>query len=174
MGPCTPRRAKRTSLLAAVIISAPLAMVRASIFAFLLGLAIHQGFVFTKGLDTSAESGDNRANFIVIRVRMGLCLAFFTSSFSAKDIENTLRTTFLIRDRRYHPPDAQPQFQTGNIEDTGTITKTGNNTETIQQDQVTHAHHSGDQDNSDRLAHIQCAEADRRVALEYARLSREV
>ena len=175
--------AQRTSLPAVLILSAPFTMVRVSIFAFLLGLAIYQGFVFTEGLDTSAAPGDSRANFIVIMVGTGLCLAFFTSTFSAKDIENALRTNFLRRERPYHPPGAQPQFQTGNIEDVGTITKTENNTETIQQDQSTHAHHSGDQDNSDRLAmaleaaaqaHIQCAEADRRVALEYARLSREV
>lgn len=160
--------AQRTSLAAVLIISAPFTMVRVSILAFLLGLAIYQGFVFTKGLDTSAAPGDSRANFIAIMVGTGLCLCFFTFTFSAKDIESTLRKDFWRGGRLNHPPDAQPQFQPGNIEDIGTITETENNTGTIQED------------HSDRLAkaleaaaraHVQCAEADRRVAREYARLS---
>ena len=172
--------AQRTSLAAVLIISAPFTMVRVSIFAFLLGLAIYQGFVFTKGLDTSAAPGDSRANFITVMVGTGLCLLFFTSTFSAKDIESTLRVDLLRGRRPNQPPDAQSQFQPGNIEDIGTITETEKNTGTIPEDQSTHAQRSGDQDHSDRLAialeaaaqaHVQCAEADRRVALEYARLS---
>ena len=165
--------APRTSLAAVLIISAPFAMVRFSIFIFLLGLAIYHGFVFTKGLDTSAAPGDSRANFIAVMVGTGYCFHFFTFTFSLKNIESTLRID-LLRGRLNHPPNAQPHFQPGNIEDIGTITETKKNTGTIQEDQSTHAQRSGDQDHSDRLAiaieaaaqaHVQCAEADRRVAL---------
>lgn len=169
-----------TSLAAVFIISAPFNMVRVSIFTFVLGLVIYQGFVFTKRLDTSAAPGDSRSNFIVIIVGTGLCLAFFTFSFSAKDMESTLMKDPVRRGRPNHPQEAQAQSQPGNIGDIGTITETENNTGTMQEDQSTHAQHSGAQDHSDSLAmaleaaaraHVQCAEADRRVALAYTRLS---
>ena len=79
------------SLAAVVIISAPFGMVKVSIFSFLLGLAIYQGFVFTKGLNQDAASYDSRNNFIALMVGTGVCFVFFQMTFSAKDIESMIR-----------------------------------------------------------------------------------
>ena len=172
--------AQRTSLAAVLIISAPFTMVRVSIFAFLLGLVIYQGFVFTKELDTSAGRGDSRAIFIAIMVATGLCLAFFTFTFSAKDIESTLRIDLMRSKKHDHAPDVQSELQSNHIEDAGALTKTEEGLASHQEEGPAHASHSQGQDNYNRLAsaleaaaqaHIQCAEADRQVALEYARLS---
>ncbi|KAI9705105.1 MAG: hypothetical protein M1836_006888 [Candelina mexicana] len=174
--------AQRTSLAAVLVISAPFNMVRVSVFAFLLGLAIYQGFVFTKGLDTSAAPGSSRANFIAIMVGTGLCSVFFTLTFSAKHVESILMGDLPWGIRPNGLPDAQSHFQTSNIED-NTITETKKNTGTIQDNQSTHAQQTRVEDHSNRLAmaleaatraHVQCAKADRQVALAYAKLSEVV
>ena len=82
------------SLAAIFILSAPFAMVKVSIFSFLVGLAIHQGFIFTKNLDNNTAPGDSRDSFIALMVGTGLCTVFFLMTFSAKDIESTIRSRF--------------------------------------------------------------------------------
>lgn len=79
------------SLAAVIIASAPFAMVKVSIFSFLLGFAIYQGFIFTKDLDPDAGPYDSRNNFITLVVSTGVFRLFFLVTFSAKDIENMIR-----------------------------------------------------------------------------------
>ena len=66
-------------------------MVRISIFSFLLGLAIYQGFIWTRSLDPLAKIGDSRNVFIMFVMTSGACLGFFTLTFSTKTIESLLR-----------------------------------------------------------------------------------
>lgn len=80
-----------TSLAAIVILSAPFALVEVSIFAFLLGLTIYQGFIFSKNLDTDAAPHESRNNFIALVTATGLCSIFFIYVFSSKDLESTIR-----------------------------------------------------------------------------------
>ena len=80
------------SLAAIFILSAPFAMVKVSIFSFLVGLATYQGFVFTKNLDNNTVPGDSRDSFIALMIGTGLCTIFFLITFSAKDFESTIRS----------------------------------------------------------------------------------
>ncbi|MCJ1386329.1 hypothetical protein MMC17_009455 [Xylographa soralifera] len=86
------RAVQNGSLAAVFILSAPFAMVKVSIFSFLIGLAIYQGFVFTKNLDNATAPGDSRDSFIALMVGTGLCGVFFLWTFSLKDIESTIRS----------------------------------------------------------------------------------
>ena len=80
----------QVSLAAVFIVADPFVMVEVSIFSFLLGLAIYQGFIWTRSLDQLATVGDSRSVFIMFIVTSGACLAFFTLVFSTKFIENLL------------------------------------------------------------------------------------
>jgi len=66
-------------------------MVKVSIFSFLLGLAIYQGLVWMRSLDSMAGVGDSRKVFITFIIANGVCLLFSLLTFSTKKIENLLR-----------------------------------------------------------------------------------
>lgn len=82
----------KASLAAVLIISAPYTMVKFSIFTFLIGLVVYQGFIWLNTLDTAARSGDSQRVFITFVSGMGVCLVFIVCTFAAKNIENMLRT----------------------------------------------------------------------------------
>jgi len=78
----------RPSLAAVIIDSAPFTMVKVSIFAFLTGLTIYEGFTWTRALDTSAAPGDSKYAFVVYMIGTGICSVFFLYSFLVKAVEN--------------------------------------------------------------------------------------
>ena len=77
--------------MAVLIVSAPFNMVKVSIFSFLIGLTIYQGYTWTRALDSSAGIGASRDVFITLVVGLGFCFMFFIIAFAAKDIETLMR-----------------------------------------------------------------------------------
>ena len=78
--------------MAVLIISAPFTMVKVSIFSFLIGLTVYQGYTWTRALDGSAGTSASRDVFITLVVGLGFCIIFFIIAFAAKDIETLMRT----------------------------------------------------------------------------------
>ena len=78
--------------MAVFIISAPFTMVKVSIFSFLIGLTIYQGYTWTRALDSAAGIGASRDVFITLVVGLSFCIIFFIIAFAAKDIETLMRT----------------------------------------------------------------------------------
>ncbi|KAL8783258.1 MAG: hypothetical protein Q9213_004770 [Squamulea squamosa] len=143
----------KVSLAAAFILSAPFNMMKASIGSFLVGLAIYQGFIWTRSLDTNAGPGDSRKVFIAFMVGAGSCVLFYIYSFSSKMIENILYSRFKldnlwrVREREAgHAPNAQQRMEN----DPAPVGLSAALEAAAQ-------------------AHLQCAEAETRVALEYSR-----
>ena len=62
-------------------------MMSYSILAFITGLAIYQGFVWTRDLDPAAGATNNRNIFIAYIVSTGFCQIFFLSVGGMKHIE---------------------------------------------------------------------------------------
>jgi len=194
------------SLAAIFILSAPFAMVKVSIFSFLVGLAIYQGFIFTKNLDNNTAPGDSRDSFIALMVGTGLCTVFFLMTFSAKEIESTIRS----RSSRLDESSPQHMFDTAretlqaageaSLEKTSrtTLQLSSNIQEIVHerepakeqqrviipQDQQEIVHECEPASEQQRVispqtqalarlleaaaqAHVQCAEADRRVAVAF-------
>ena len=153
------------SLAAVFILSAPFVMVEVSIFSFLLGLAIYQGFVFTKNLDNDTSPSDSRNNFVALMVGTGLFLVYFVVTFSLKEIASTIRSV----SSRETASDPTPQDS--KVE--GNLSR-----RTDPADMLHDRKQSGEQQETNSpqtynlaalleaaaQAHAQCAEADRRVA----------
>ena len=78
--------------MAVLIVSAPFTMVKVSIFSFLIGLTIYQGYTWTRALDSAAGIGASRDVFITLVVGLSFCIIFFEIAFGAKDIEMLVRT----------------------------------------------------------------------------------
>ena len=78
--------------MAVFIISAPFTMVKVSIFSFLIGLTIYQGYTWTRALDSDAGIGASRNVFITLMAGLGFCVIFFIIAFAAKDMETLMRT----------------------------------------------------------------------------------
>lgn len=164
------------SLPAVFIISAPFTAVKVSIFAFLTGLAIYQAFVWTRSLDTSAGPQDSRNIFIAYIAVTGAFLFFFSVTFSAKSIESLLRLRGLLLGSEpqweQRPPDRRRQANTPDG-----VSDPPQRPHTLR---PMHPRDSADRvvlrDLAGRLAaaahaHELCAEADRLIALEYAKFS---
>ena len=144
-------------------------MMKASIFAFLIGLAIYQGFTWTRSLDSSAGQGDSRDVFITYMVGSGTCVLFFLLTFSSKRIESILQlgrggtggdyamNQIPLNDLRHPQPMAttldHPIHPQHGVDAVMAMEGLSAALETAAQ------------------VHIRCAEADRIVALEYARVS---
>ena len=163
----------RASLAAVLIVSAPFNMMKVSIFAFLIGLSIYQGFTWTRALDTSAGEGDSRNVFITLLVGTGIGFGFFFFTFATKSMENLLRTA-RTKDHSYDPVTVRPDKH----EDPGLVRS--QQPPVLLGNPSIHPRHSVDGvvvgDLTAALdaasqAHLQCAEADRRVALEFAKIS---
>ena len=138
------------SLAAIFITSAPFNMMKASIFAFLLGLAIYQGFTWTRALDTSTGRGNSRDVFITFIIGTGACVLFYLLTFSLKTLENFLRIGRSQEDGTSPIPLNDMRHE---VDEAVVI---GGLSAAIE---------------AAALAHIRCAEADQRVALEYSRAS---
>ncbi|KAL6714826.1 hypothetical protein ACLMJK_007086 [Lecanora helva] len=143
----------RASLAAVFILSAPFTMMRASIFAFLIGLAIYQGFTWTRTLDTDAGRNDSRNVFITFIVGTGSAVSFFLFTFFLKTIENLAKIGLIenhihddvveLQDRRHQRRGLENGVPAGDL--------------------------AAALEASAR-SHEQCAEADRRLASAYARV----
>ena len=153
---------RKASLAAVFILSAPFNMVKASIFSLLISLAVYQGFTWTRGLDTSAGYDDSRNIFITFMVGTGVCFYFFSFTFLSKTIEDLLRSGpgRILNASSYGE---EPQSRRYFIDDS------------------MHQRHNKDRPSAAQglhaaleaaaKAHVQCAEAERRVADEYLRAS---
>lgn len=75
------------SCAAVIVVSAPFNMIKFSILAFITGLAIYQGFIWTRKLDPISSENDSRAVFIFFMAGISLCIFFFEYSFLVKSIE---------------------------------------------------------------------------------------
>ncbi|KAL9633887.1 MAG: hypothetical protein Q9204_003219 [Flavoplaca sp. TL-2023a] len=143
----------KVSLAAAFIISAPFNMMKASICSLLIGLAIYQGFIWSRSLDTTANPGDSRNVFITFMVGAGSCVLFYLYSFSSKSFENKLPSPSELENRwRVSTREAGHALDAQQHQDNDQAPKG-----------LSAAMKAAAQ------AHSQCAEAESRVALEYAR-----
>ena len=155
----------KASLPAVLIISAPFTMVKFSIFAFLAGLAIYQGFTWTRQLDSSAGKGDSRDVFITLMIGTGLCSIFFFLTFSLKNIETLLRTG------NPYSASNEPRNQTLNRDSQWRELQNIHPTVPIQDaDRVISGGLAAALEAAAQ-AHVRCADADRLVAIEYARIA---
>lgn len=189
----------RAFLTSVFIISAPLTMVKVSIFAFLIGLGVYQGFTWTRGLDTNAGKGDSRDVFITFMVGMGLCFVFFLITFAIKNIETLARTGWTGKyetgESGLQNGEKEPQVRRGMAAELSQGDDSRIDDPTLHEDQGasrdampvgrhdTSAGHRGYSPdkilyggliaalNAAAQAHLRCAEADRQVALEYVRAS---
>lgn len=138
-------------------------MMKLSIGAFLIGLVIYQGLIWKHNLDTDAGQHGSRNVFITFLVGAGVCVLFYLYTFQLKFYENDL----LLSAKKFldavHPisPD-QVSEPAQSIEMTN------------QRIHSLHVDHRGMavEDLSIALraavqAHMQCAEAERRLASEY-------
>ena len=87
---------QRASVAAMLILGAPFFMVRVAIISYLLGLAIYEGLLFAKNLDTGTTKTQSRDSFITLMVGTGVFFAFFLFVFATKDIESTLSFFYAI------------------------------------------------------------------------------
>ena len=192
----------QASLAAVFIVVAPFTMVKLSVFSFLLGLVIYQGFVWTRRLDSTAAAGDSRKIFITFVVANGTCLLFFLLTFSAKSIESLLRigrtSDESIAGQGHDGSERYPSQQSSlKTPMAGTEVQEpinpGSNAEHLQTSSTQRGHipmtlmqkpmdtqiGSASRPTNGLAsalqyaaqAHVQCADADRLVASEYAKLS---
>ena len=168
----------KISYAALSIVSAPFKMVKFSIVTLLIGLAVYQGFIWTKSLDTVARDGDSRKVFIVYLVGAGLCMGIFGGTIVRKTFEKYL---FRLRRTKLHhlshggdPNVVQSAVETGSIPQ--------NNLPSLNQQNVANHNLGRCTDESQAAgmkealqaaahAHEQCAKANLQVALEYAKAS---
>ena len=147
-------------------------MVKFSIFAFLLGLAIYQGFIWTRALDTIAGIGASRDVFITLVVGTGCCIVFFVCTFAAKDIETLLRAFLADPNNRRDELSQVDSLQAylRRYQGNGILLM-----QLLDQFRLDAGHTApgglAAALDAAAKAHVQCAEADRLVALEYARAS---
>ena len=145
--------------MAVLIISAPFTMVKVSIFAFLIGLTIYQGYTWTRALDGGAGTGASRDVFITLVVGLSFCIIFFIIAFAAKDIETLMRTGRTKVD--------EEEEVEGVRSDAAILSQ-------VVQRSSSQPHQNGDRPVAPRTlaaaleaaakAHAQCAQADRLVA----------
>ena len=79
--------ARKAALSAVFILSAPYTMMSYSILAFIIGIAIYQGFTWTHNLDTAAGNINSRNVFIAFIVSTGYGQLFFFTAAVMKNIE---------------------------------------------------------------------------------------
>ena len=178
---------KKASISAVFILSAPYTMMSCAIFAFIVGLAIYQGFVWTRNLDTDAGKLNSRNVFIAYIVSTGICELFFAFAGWIKAIEDLLlhdglatrlierlKATELDRRRdddrhpqlQEHPSDTSAKTTIAPSQTLHTATQSQDTTNIISSSSIAAALEAA------ARAHMLSAEADRLVAAEYAKLSR--
>ena len=181
---------KNASLSAIFVLSAPYTMMSYSILAFVIGLAIYQGYVWTTTLDTDAGKTNSRNVFIAYIVSSGFCQLFFASAGVIKTVE----TRLMLRSSRRRlrewrpgneniversPRDGDEPLQLEQLDQATSASHTATST---QKDITTSQHQVPNIESPYRgleaaleaaaKAHVLSAEADRQVASEYAKLSR--
>ena len=169
--------ARKAALSAVFILSAPYAMMSYSIFAFIIGIAIYQGFTSTHNLDTAAGSTNSRKIFIAFIVSTGYGYSFFFTAAIMKEIEGWIDFgTVRIRrraNRRHERLDAI-QMDESPAADTELNTPNPLPTAAGPQQQRTNADKAALNLaavlEAAARAHEASAEADRRVASEYRAL----
>ncbi|KAI5460309.1 hypothetical protein BGZ63DRAFT_404783 [Mariannaea sp. PMI_226] len=68
------------SIASVLAISAPSALLSASVHAFLVGFGVYLGFVWTSDLDKLASPSDSKAVFLTYVVSVGVCYSFYALS----------------------------------------------------------------------------------------------
>ena len=144
----------------------------------LLALAVYQGFIWTKSLDTVAGNNDSRNVFIAYIVGTGYCLEFIVSTFVLKTVETVIYRMinsgrYLIKTNAAGRNHEQSGLELGTISD-----------DLPRQDRRStagpYSGHHVDESQTTGLeaalqaaarAHEQCAKADLQVALEYTKAS---
>lgn len=179
------RKERNASISAIFILSAPYTMMSYAIFAFLLGLAIYQGFVWTRNLDADAGKLNSRHVFIAYIVSTGFCQMFFLSAGVIKAIEELLlhdvfKTKLLgsvmnNRDHidRHRDGEGPAQLEAYASANYMTTSTTNAHPATQQHRAEVEGPYRGLAAALEAAAkaHTLSAEADRRVATEYAKLS---
>ena len=179
------KKEREASLSAMFILSAPSTMMSYAIIAFILGLAIYQGFVWTKNLDIGAGKINSRNVFIAYIVSTGYCGLFFSLAGVIKAIENLLlhdrSRTKLIRSVKHNSDhvdgrrdgEKSPQLDEFPPGKNSVAPTQSIHTASQFQTAVDRSSSSGIAAALEAAAkaHILSAEADRRVASEYAKLS---
>lgn len=134
-----------------------------SITALLTGLAVYQGFLWTRGLDTEAGRSDSRDVFITYIVGCGACVLSYVATLSLKALEsliyfendtvgNTTNITLDTRSGTSQIPPATAQSMPS-LHPTQSGLDIGGLSAALE---------------AAARAHIECAEAERKVASEYA------
>ena len=180
----------QASLSGIFILSAPYTMMSYAILAFITGLAIYQGFVWTRTLDTDAGKDNSRNVFIAYIVSTGFCELFFLSAGMIKAIESLLirgrsrtKSRELIRNNRDsfdnnrkgdEPLQLHEYTSAAFASDNAVASTQGVNAACLKQTPKVTDLCGGLAEALEGAAkaHSLCAEADRRVASEYAKLSR--
>lgn len=162
------------SLAAIFTLSAPFELMGVSIFSFLLGLAVYQGFTWIYSLDTAAGPHDSRNVFIFFIVGTGFCGIFFSSTFTLKFAENLLRQDQRPRARSSAPFNSDPVAEHDRSRHTGgqMMESRQNRFARISEDETLPAKELSAVLEAAAQAQIQCAEANQALALAYLRASR--
>ncbi|KAL8783856.1 MAG: hypothetical protein Q9213_004346 [Squamulea squamosa] len=175
----------RPSLPAVLILSAPFVAVKISIMCLLCGLAIYQGFMWTRNLDANAGQHDNRDVFITFIVGTLACMFFCSVVFAAKGTSGTPedRTGRTMSWNSSSRREEAVQDMTEQVAMTAldpSMAPPTAGSSLPPSDPMIHPRHKTDNIVSGDLAaalnaaaqaHIQCAEAGRLVALQYTRMS---
>ena len=173
----------KASLSAIFLLSAPYSMMSYAILAFIIGLAIYQGFTWTKALDTAAGDINSRNVFIAYIVSTGFCQVFFMSASFIKGIESWVDFGRL----RVIMPGSMEHHKNENDDTVARLEENAATGTASNEATSTQVPHPASQQQGPEIegpygglaaalemaakAHILSAEADRRVASEYAKLS---
>lgn len=154
---------RKASLAAILIISAPYNLMELSIISLLTGLAVYQGFTWTRSLDTEAGHSDSRDVFITYLVGCGICVSSYFITRYFKTLEDHL---FVRKNTVGSPPSIAP----------GHIPGTSQNSPATNQSVPSLPATQSKPDigglsaalEAASWAHTPCAEAESRVASQYA------
>ena len=146
--------------MAVFIMSAPFTMVKVSIFSFLIGLTIYQGYTWTRALDSTAGIGASRNVFIALVVGLGFCITFFIIAFATKDIETLIRTgrTDLLDEEEVEGVRADRETPSSRATQGSSSQPNQNGASSVSSRALATALDAATK------AHAECAAADRRVA----------
>ena len=161
-------------------------MMSYAIIAFILGLAIYQGFVWTRNLDTDAGKTNSRNVFIAYIVSSGFGFVFFSFAGIIKFGEDLLLRRRSIKAKledsgQYErlQRDGEPSFKLETYPSAPFAKAASAPSQSIHT--ISQPQGNPDESSSGGIAaaleaaakaHILSAEADRQVAMEYAKVSK--
>jgi len=165
----------RASLAVVIIIFVPFAMVKVSTFVFLIGFTIYEGFTWTRALDTSVAPGDSKNVFVFFMVGTGICSVFFLYISAVKTVEIMIRNAVSSIDigdwTTNHSGDPVPRAKSAVTNKTPAKAQIH---PPLHQQRRTNRIGAGDLAtalDAAAQARVHCVEANRQVAIEYARVS---